>query len=131
MKKIYSNNNSKRFNIFILNLFIALVFFIESAHTQNLPFYNKQDNDTIKAVGEKEHLQEKGTPVLLAVPERYKAHPEYGKTRLKDPDKQNSYELIQERTADSRLFQNPDGSFTAVKSGGPMHYKDADGWHDR
>ncbi|OQA01817.1 MAG: hypothetical protein BWY70_00236 [Bacteroidetes bacterium ADurb.Bin408] len=66
--------------------------------------------------------------VLTEIPVRYLQHPEYGKTRLANPQMQNSIELIHERTVDSRLFKNPDGSFTIVKSGEPMHYKDAEGW---
>jgi len=66
--------------------------------------------------------------VLTEIPAQYLKHPEYRKTKLSNPDMQDSYELIHERTIDSRLFQNMDGSFTTVKSGEPMHYKDADGW---
>jgi len=112
----------------ILNLFFILLFTFESVQAQNLPFYNKSEKDSIKIDKEKEDLNDKGNIVLLQVPERYKSHPEYGKTKLRNPDRQNSYELIQERTVDSRLFQNTDGSFTSVKSGGPLHYKDSDGW---
>ena len=128
MKKIYSNNKSKGFNILILNLFLILFFCFEFVQSQNLPFYSHQGGDSIKSKTEKTDKQEKEKIELLSVPERYKSHPEYGKTKLVNPDKHGSYELIQERTVDSRLFQNLDGSFTAVKSGNPLHYKDADGW---
>jgi len=112
----------------VLDTFLSFIFLFESARAQNFPFYDKQENNTSNTLKENDHLNQKGDVALLTVPERYKTHPEYGKTKLANPDKQNSYELIQERTADSRLFQNPDGSLTAVKSGVPMHYKDANGW---
>ena len=125
MKKIYPNKYSKEFFKFFFISFLTLVFFIESAQSQSLPFYGKQQTDSLSAIDKD---QGKGTSELLTVPEKYKSHPEYGKTKLSNPLLQNSYELIQERTVDSRLFQNIDGTFTVVKSGEPMHYKDADGW---
>ncbi len=45
-------------------------------------------------------------------------HPEQVKQRV---------ELPEQRTADSRTFANPDGSFTTESFGGPIHYRDASG----
>lgn len=63
---------------------------------------------------------------LPLVPENYKSHPELGRMKLeKSPE---SVELIQNRTADSRTFINPDGTYTKIQSSGNMHYKDAKGY---
>lgn len=101
---------------FIILLLISL--FSKSVIAQNFNQLNS----------EKEVTSVKDEKVIQEVPITYRLHPEYGKTKLSNPLMQNSIELIQERTVDSRLFKNPDGSFTLVKSGEPMHYKDADGW---
>jgi len=126
MKNFYPTKFAHFFSeILFLVLFIIVT--TNSTFSQNVhePFTSKDNTAGIDA--QREDVSKGGT-TLRDVPERYKAHPEYGKTKLANPDMQNSYELIQERTIDSRLFQNPDGSFTAVKAGEPMHYKDADGW---
>ena len=119
------NFKTKLSHLFSVSLFIFSTTFllINCLHAQSMqePLINKDNNRTL-------NNQQEKVIKLLSVSEKYKAHPEYGKTKLTNPAMQSSYELIQERTADSRLFQNLDGSFTAVKSGEPMHYKDADGW---
>jgi len=127
MKKIYPHHYSKRFISVLIIFFLTCTFFLGSLQSQSLPFYGKQKNDPLTAT-DKVNLPDNKKPDLLTVPEKYKSHPEYGKTKLSNPLSQNSYELIQERTVDSRLFQNIDGSFTVVKSGEPMHYKDESGW---
>ena len=123
MKKIFTNNNCRHSCLFLT--IILLLSFIAKLRAQDFPFYSKSNTDTV--VSKSETLSENEI-VLLSVPERFKSHPEYGKTKLANPDMQDSYELIHERTIDSRLFQNLDGSFTTVKSGEPMHYKDKDNW---
>jgi len=64
----------------------------------------------------------------IETPEKYRSHPEYGKTKLLNPFMQNSVELIHERTSHSRLFMNAYGSYTIAKSDMPLHYIDAEGW---
>jgi len=123
----------KNFNFIKIKLslklsFIFLVFqisYFQFLYSQNVrePFIAKTDDNISERIEEQKDIVK-----LQEVPDRYKLHPEYGKTRLANPNMQDSYELIQERTIDSRLFQNLDGTFTTVKSGEPMHYKDADGW---
>lgn len=60
--------------------------------------------------------------LATAIPENFKSHPEYGKVKLENSPQ--SVELIQSRTANSRTFLNPDGSYTTTQSNGVMHYKD-------
>nr|HMT28868.1 hypothetical protein [Bacteroidia bacterium] len=59
------------------------------------------------------------------VPDSYRNHPEFGKIKLKESPQ--SVELIQERTANSRTFMNPDGTFTKTQSSGILHYKNGNG----
>ena len=127
MKKFYTTKLTHFFSLVFI-AFAFMSFFVNNSYSQNL----KEPITTKESVTEAANIQQEETNKeeikLLEVPERFKAHPEYGKTKLSNPNLQNSYELIQERTVDSRLFQNLDGTFTSVKSGEPMHYKDADGW---
>jgi len=60
-----------------------------------------------------------------SVPESYRNHPELGKIKLENSPE--SVELIQNRTADSRVFINPDGTYTKIQSSGNMHHKNANG----
>ncbi|MDD3875875.1 MAG: hypothetical protein PHT69_04600, partial [Bacteroidales bacterium] len=101
-------------------LLYFFIFFSSILVSQTNPFYERPADDS--------EINELKNKELIEIPERYKLHPEYGKTKLENPDNQDSYELIHERTVDSRLFQNLDGGFTLVKSGQPMHYIDDQGW---
>ena len=62
------------------------------------------------------------------IPEPYRQHPEFGASRLKTPELQESRELIHKRTGHTRTFVNSDGSYTSVKSNIPLHIKDDNGW---
>jgi hypothetical protein len=59
------------------------------------------------------------------VPAAFRSHPEYGK--VKQEGSPEAFELIQERTANSRTFVNPDGSFTKTQVSGRLHYKNEAG----
>ncbi|MDD3875876.1 MAG: gliding motility-associated C-terminal domain-containing protein [Bacteroidales bacterium] len=102
---------------------IIILFFILAVNisqTAAQPFYERGEKNNIVIEEKDKGLEE--------IPERFKQHPEYGLVKLQNPDMQDSYELIHERTVDSRLFQNLDGGFTIEKGGQPMHYKDENGW---
>jgi hypothetical protein len=62
------------------------------------------------------------------IPELFREHPEFDTARLRNPELQDSRELIHERTTHTRRFLNPDGSFTTVKSDLPLHFMDDNGW---
>ena len=128
MKNFFYLNSFTQFFTNVLILFAFTIVIANNSFSQDIrePFIANDKKENVSTVKPEEAFKVNNT--LREVPEKFKAHPEYGKTKLSNPDMQSSYELIQERTVDSRLFQNLDGSFTAVKSGEPMHYKDADGW---
>ncbi|MDD3878229.1 MAG: hypothetical protein PHT69_16540, partial [Bacteroidales bacterium] len=87
--------------IITVTLVFNLFFFLANKNTSAQFVKNNSQNES-----ELSSTKDKG---LEEIPERFKQHPEYGLVKLQNPDMQDSYELIHERTVDSRLFQNLDG----------------------
>lgn len=62
------------------------------------------------------------------IPEKYRSHPELGKTSHAMLLHEPAYELVHQRTKYSRTFLNKNTTKTTVRSSVPMHYQDAEGF---
>jgi len=79
-----------------------------------------------KKVPEEVMVIEGEAPVQPPVTPDLRKHPEIGQVKLEGSP--NSVEIMEYREADSRTFQNPDGSFTKQQTKGKFHYKDEQGY---
>lgn len=62
------------------------------------------------------------------IPEKYRSHPELGKTAHAVLLHEPAYELVHRRTKYSRTFLNKNTTQTTVQSSSPLHYQDEKGF---
>jgi hypothetical protein len=71
---------------------------------------------------------ENGTHYYDQIPERFWSHPELKSSKYESAIAVSKYELVHERTKDSKTFLNTNNTKTTIQSSAPLHYLDASGF---
>ena len=118
--------STKHASSYMRLLFSSALFFISiNAYVQKDYDKSEQVDGSLQQVSAAVKAE---NMALEKIPPSFRSHPELGKKRPHDSQMRNSYELIHERTANSRTFIHPCGSLTQAFSDVPLHYKCEEGW---